>query len=161
MEVEKIVPIVQKEPSPPKQIITKESHKSIVHEVEQKVSPEFTIPLNDATVQEGEKFTFECRLIGYPIPEVVWYKDGISILNNPDYLTTFHQGICTLTIEETFAEDSARFTCKAFNNLGSAETSAMLTVKGNKILIFGIIQCMSQRRIYKSSLLYFYFFMFL
>ncbi|XP_046833263.1 uncharacterized protein LOC124430549 isoform X3 [Vespa crabro] len=128
MEVEKIVPIVQKEPSPPKQI-TEESHKSIVHEVEQKVSPEFTIPLNDATVQEGERFTFECRLIGYPIPEVVWYKDGISILNNPDYLTTFHQGISTLTIEETFAEDSARFTCKAFNNLGSAETSATLTVK--------------------------------
>ncbi|XP_043502049.1 muscle M-line assembly protein unc-89 isoform X6 [Polistes fuscatus] len=129
MEIEKIVPIVQKEPSPPKQTIIEESHKTMVHEVEQKVSPEFTIPLNDATVQEGERFTFECRLIGYPIPEVVWYKDGISILNNPDYLTTFHQGICTLTIEETFAEDSARFTCKAFNNLGSAETSATLTVK--------------------------------
>ncbi|XP_014601997.1 PREDICTED: uncharacterized protein LOC106785786 isoform X2 [Polistes canadensis] len=129
MEIEKIVPIVQKEPSPPKQTIIEESHKTMVHEIEQKVSPEFTIPLNDATVQEGERFTFECRLIGYPIPEVVWYKDSISILNNPDYLTTFHQGICTLTIEETFAEDSARFTCKAFNNLGSAETSATLTVK--------------------------------
>ncbi|XP_015171223.1 PREDICTED: titin isoform X2 [Polistes dominula] len=129
MKIEKIVPIVQKEPSPPKQMIVEESHKTMVYETEEKVSPEFTIPLNDATVQEGERFTFECRLIGYPIPEVVWYKDGISILNNPDYLTTFHQGICTLTIEETFAEDSAKFTCKAFNNFGSAETSATLTVK--------------------------------
>lgn len=74
--------------------------------------------------------TFECRLIGFPIPEVVWYKDGISIVNNPDYLTSYDQGICTLTIEETFAEDSAQFVCKAFNSVGSAETVATLTVKG-------------------------------
>ena len=93
--------------------------------------PEFTVPLHDATVQEGEKFTFQCNLVGQPTPEVVWYKDGISILNNPDYLTTYIHGVCTLTIEETFAEDSAKYTCRAFNIAGSAETSATLTVKGN------------------------------
>lgn len=94
------------------------------------LAPEFTIPLNDATVQEGERFTFQCNLVGHPLPEIIWYKDGISILNNPDYLTTYVQGLCTLTIEETFAEDSARYTCRAFNIAGSTETSATLTVKG-------------------------------
>lgn len=99
------------------------------------LAPEFTVPLSDTTVQEGKEFSFECHLIGQPIPEIVWYKDGISILNNPDYLTTYVNGVCILKIEETFAEDSAKYTCHAFNIHGSVETSAILTVKGNLIYI--------------------------
>lgn len=99
------------------------------------LAPEFTVPLSDTTVQEGKEFSFECHLIGQPIPEIVWYKDGISILNNPDYLTTYVNGVCILKIEETFAEDSAKYTCRAFNIHGSVETSATLTVKGNLIYI--------------------------
>lgn len=94
--------------------------------------PVFTLPLYDATIQEGERFTFECRLLGHPRPEVNWYKDGIAILNNPDYLTKFEEdGRCTLTIEETFAEDSARFSCRATNEAGTSETEARLKVRGN------------------------------
>lgn len=92
------------------------------------------MPLSDGTVREGKEFSFECHLVGQPVPEIVWYKDGISILNNPDYLTTYIHGVCTLKIEETFAEDSAKYTCRAFNILGSAETSATLTVKGNFVI---------------------------
>ncbi|XP_043525681.1 uncharacterized protein LOC122536948 isoform X2 [Frieseomelitta varia] len=123
----------QREPSPQKKIVTEEIREKSVERVLKEnvppLAPEFTVPLHDATVQEGEKFTFQCNLVGQPTPEVVWYKDGISILNNPDYLTTYIHGVCTLTIEETFAEDSAKYTCRAFNIAGSAETSATLTVK--------------------------------
>ncbi|CAD1476295.1 unnamed protein product, partial [Heterotrigona itama] len=123
----------QREPSPQKKIVTEEIREKSVERVLKEnvppLAPEFTVPLHDATVQEGEKFTFQCNLVGQPAPEVVWYKDGISILNNPDYLTTYIHGVCTLTIEETFAEDSAKYTCRAFNIAGSAETSATLTVK--------------------------------
>lgn len=133
-EIEKTVPLFQREPSPPKRIVTEETHEKSYEKVREEnilpLAPEFSIPLNDATVQEGERFTFQCNLVGHPLPEVVWYKDGISILNNPDYLTTYSQGVCTLTIEETFAEDSAKYTCRAFNIAGSAETSATLTVSG-------------------------------
>nr|XP_012144065.1 PREDICTED: muscle M-line assembly protein unc-89 isoform X8 [Megachile rotundata] len=131
-EIEKTVPSVQREPSPIKKIVTEESQEKTFEKIEKDVpplAPEFTVPLNDATVQEGEKFSFQCNLVGHPLPEVVWYKDGISILNNPDYLTTYVRNVCTLTIEETFAEDSAKYTCRAFNIAGSAETSATLTVK--------------------------------
>ena len=125
----------EREPSPQKKIVTEEIREKSVERVLKEnvppLAPEFTVPLHDATVQEGEKFTFQCNLVGQPAPEVVWYKDGISILNNPDYLTTYIHGVCTLTIEETFAEDSAKYTCRAFNIAGSAETSATLTVKGN------------------------------
>lgn len=74
-----------------------------------------------------------CRVLGMPMPEVEWLKDNMSITGNPDYKTTFEEGICTLTIEETFTEDSALFTCKAVNGAGMAETSATLTVKGEYV----------------------------
>lgn len=91
--------------------------------------PVFTSPLSDAEIQEGSKFTFVCQVAGTPLPVVTWYKDGISIQNNPDYQTTFEQGLCSLTIEETFAEDTAKYTCRAINAVGSAETHATLAVK--------------------------------
>lgn len=71
------------------------------------------------------------RVIGIPVPEITWLKDGMSIESNPDYQTNYDQGICTLNIEETFTEDSATFTCRAHNPAGSAETSATLSVKGD------------------------------
>ncbi|KRT85768.1 Immunoglobulin, partial [Oryctes borbonicus] len=92
-------------------------------------APKFVSPLNDAVIEEGSKFTFVCKVIGTPMPIVTWYKDGISIQNFPDYETSFDQGLCTLTIDETFADDSARYSCKATNAAGSAETSAALLVK--------------------------------
>lgn len=64
------------------------------------------------------------------MPEVEWLKDSMSITENPDYKTSYEEGVCTLTIEETFTEDSAVFTCRAGNAAGIAETSASLTVKG-------------------------------
>lgn len=60
---------------------------------------------------------------------MTWFKDSIAIENNPDYQTTFDGGLCTLKIEETFAEDSAKYACKAVNSGGSAETDAFLMVK--------------------------------
>ncbi|RLU22075.1 hypothetical protein DMN91_006455 [Ooceraea biroi] len=138
MEVEKSVPIVEKEASPPRKLMSEET-REILHDKEYikdaqedkllLLAPEFTVPLSDVTIQEGKEFNFECHLVGQPTPEIVWYKDGISILNNPDYLTTYANGVCTLKIEETFAEDSAKYTCRAFNIVGSAGTSATLSVK--------------------------------
>ncbi|XP_066996542.2 titin isoform X1 [Anabrus simplex] len=113
----------RKSPSPPPKKVKLEE------ELPKPIAPIFTVPLTDAVIQEGERFTFECRVTGFPVPEVIWYKDGISIQNNPDYQTTYDQGLCTLTIEETFTEDSARFTCKAGNSAGTAETNATLSVK--------------------------------
>lgn len=69
-------------------------------------------------------------MTGFPAPQISWMKDGISIDNNLDYHTQFNDGVCSLTIEETFAEDSAKFTCRAINEAGIAETTAALSVRG-------------------------------
>ncbi|KAF4518527.1 hypothetical protein B566_EDAN004271 [Ephemera danica] len=114
-----VIPVI--EPQPP---LKKVKHEEIAPIL---VVPVFVEALRDATIQEGDKFTFECRVAGFPRPEVEWFKDGISIQNNPDYQTSYINGVCQLQIEETFSEDSAKFTCKAINDAGKAETHATLT----------------------------------
>lgn len=74
------------------------------------------------------------RVLGFPMPEVEWLKDSRPVTDNPDYKTSYEEGVCTLTIEETFTEDSALFICRAVNGAGIAETSAILTVKGKAVL---------------------------
>lgn len=95
--------------------------------------PAFTQPLCDATIQEGDKIILQCIATGYPSPNIEWFKDGLSIQHNPDYHRKYENGLCTLSIEETFAEDSARFSCKASNCVGTTETTCMLTVKEARI----------------------------
>ena len=63
------------------------------------------------------------------VPEVRWFKDNLP-LTSPDYETRFLNGTATLSIEETFSEDTARYTCRFTNEAGMAESSAFLTVKG-------------------------------
>lgn len=91
--------------------------------------PVFTQPLCDAAIQEGGRFTFECCVAGNPEPTVEWFKDGMQIERNSDYHQTADRGYCTLTIDETFAEDSARFTCRASNCVGATESTATLSVR--------------------------------
>lgn len=103
-----------------------------IHEILTEISyepPYFLKQLQDATIQEGDKFTFDCFVKGSPEPKVEWFKDGIAIQNNSDYQTTYKNGLCTLSIEETFTADSACFTCRAFNSVGTTETQATLTVR--------------------------------
>lgn len=110
--------------------IEKEKSDDIqIEEIPQLEAPRFIVPLTDIIIQEGSSFTFKCHVTGYPLPVIQWFKDGISIESNLDYQTNFENGVCALSIEETFTEDSARFTCKARNAVGSAETSAYLSVK--------------------------------
>lgn len=132
------MPIIQKQPNAEIESKSEDMKKVEIDDVQNKEkfipisqAPRFTVKLDNAIIQEGEQFTFKCHVAGYPEPEVCWYKDGISIINNPDYLTDYNQGLCTLTIEETFTEDSAKFTCKATNDAGSTETESILTVRGS------------------------------
>uniref|UniRef100_A0A915IUQ6 Ig-like domain-containing protein n=1 Tax=Romanomermis culicivorax TaxID=13658 RepID=A0A915IUQ6_ROMCU len=92
-------------------------------------APRFVQPLSDGQVTEGSRFEFICQVEGQPMPNVAWFKDGIAISSNPDYQTSFRNGVCTLKIEETMTEDSSIYTCKAYNDVGTAETMAHLSVK--------------------------------
>lgn len=87
--------------------------------------------LADAQVEEGSRVEFAAKVDAAPEPKVSWTKDGIDIKGNADYRTDYASGVATLTIEETFIEDTATYTVRVENQLGSAESSAKLTVKCN------------------------------
>lgn len=92
-------------------------------------APEITSHLRDTQIDEGDRFEFTAYIKGEPIPEIRWFKDGRDVKDNIDYRTTFVNGVATLTIDETFIEDTAVYTVRAQNVAGLAEFSAKLVVK--------------------------------
>ncbi|XP_046554795.1 uncharacterized protein LOC124264120 [Haliotis rubra] len=97
--------------------------------------PRITQHLKNAEVVEGTKFTFECRVESDTPSEAKWFKDNLP-LASPDYETRYENGLATLTIEETFSEDTARYTIRITNTAGTAESSAHLNVKALQTPVF-------------------------
>ena len=52
-------------------------------------------------VAEGEGCSLEAKVTGHPCPRVTWFKDGVPVSSNTDYITHTHNGVSRLTIEET------------------------------------------------------------
>ncbi|XP_071495752.1 uncharacterized protein [Diadema antillarum] len=95
--------------------------------------PEFVTPLQNSRAKKGAPFAFECVLKGDPVPVVEWLRNNTPIqTENPDYklARNTETGVCRLEIDEVFPEDAARYTCRATNEVGKAETTAMLSVFG-------------------------------
>lgn len=42
-------------------------------------APSFVKPFNDVTVVVGEPLALQGQIIGFPVPEVKWLKDGIPL----------------------------------------------------------------------------------
>lgn len=51
-------------------------------ESEKDMSPQFTMRLRDRRVQVTYPVRLTCQVIGQPIPEITWSRDGETI--NPD-----------------------------------------------------------------------------
>ena len=93
------------------------------------VAPVFTKHLMDLVIDEGAKCYLEAEVSGVPVPKITWFKDGIPVATNTDYITGFQEGVCTLEIEESMKEDSANWSVKASNSAGYSESHSKLTVK--------------------------------
>jgi len=65
---------------------------------------------------------------GDPVPQVLWYRDGME-LNDPRFVAHFDGSQrCTLTIQELRDGDSGRYMCEATNRVGRVSTFARLFV---------------------------------
>lgn len=47
--------------------------------------PEFLKEIEDQEVKEGQHVKFRAKVKGYPLPRVVWYKDGNLLKNGTNY----------------------------------------------------------------------------
>ncbi|KAI2660350.1 Myosin light chain kinase, smooth muscle [Labeo rohita] len=106
--------------------------KSFPAELEKKtqMKPTFSTVIKDVEVVEGSAARFDCKIEGYPDPEVVWYKDDQPIKETRHFQIDYDEdGNCSLVISEVNGDDDAKYTCKAMNSVGEATCTAELIVE--------------------------------
>ncbi|XP_059427400.1 myosin light chain kinase, smooth muscle isoform X2 [Carassius carassius] len=119
---------------PKKSSPTDEPPASFLESVEDEnhtpVAPSFSSVIQDVEVVEGSAARFDCKIEGYPDPEVVWYKDDQPIKETRHFQIDYEEdGHCSLVISEVCPDDDAKYTCKAVNSLGEATCTAELMVE--------------------------------
>ncbi|XP_013419371.1 titin homolog isoform X2 [Lingula anatina] len=93
-------------------------------------SPAFQRPLKDCSVPEGSTARFDCKITGYPEPDIVWYKGSTKLTPDNKYeIIAGSGGLYSLVIRNAQVTDEGHYTCKAQSDAGIAASSAKLTVE--------------------------------
>ncbi|XP_060630871.2 myosin light chain kinase, smooth muscle isoform X2 [Anolis sagrei] len=101
-----------------------------VDEERSHVKPYFSKTIQDTEVVEGSAARFDCKIEGFPDPEVIWYKDDQSIKESRHFQIDYDEdGNCSLIISEVCGDDDGKYTCKAVNCLGEVTCVADLMVE--------------------------------
>lgn len=87
--------------------------------------PWLTQNLTNQEVNSSSTLTLNCSALGVPRPNILWYKNGIEVEKGPG-ITFGDNGV--LTIERVKKDDEGLYECVAINDLGTAKTSAVVTV---------------------------------
>lgn len=74
-----------------------------------------------------------------PPPEIIWLHNGKEIQETEDFHFEKKGNEYSLYIQEVFPEDTGKYTCEAWNDLGEIQTEATLTVQGNSFLSFSAL----------------------
>nr|CAD7404271.1 unnamed protein product [Timema cristinae] len=115
-------------------------HQKYIKEApESTTAPEFKSPIKDQiNVREGGFAHFEARLepVGDSTLRVEWLKDGRPVEASSRITTFFNFGYVALTIKYVTIHDVGVYTCRAYNQMGQATTSAQMTVVSKKDIIY-------------------------
>ena len=88
-------------------------------------APNFVVALQGKTnLIEGQNLHVECRIEPYPDPtlNVEWYLNDKPLPFGNRWRTSYDFGFASLDIIGAYAEDSGRYTLKATNALGTAQS---------------------------------------
>ncbi|KAG9472593.1 hypothetical protein GDO78_018425 [Eleutherodactylus coqui] len=92
-------------------------------------APIFITELQNQEVQDGYPVSFDCVVIGKPMPTVRWFKDGKVIEEDDHYMINEDQEGChQLIITAVVLTDMGVYRCLAENRMGVASTKAELRV---------------------------------
>nr|XP_036671085.1 titin isoform X4 [Drosophila suzukii] len=99
-----------------------------------KQAPVFTTSLKNVEIKENQRAHFECRLIPVSDPSmrVEWYHNNLPLKSGSRFTETNNFGFVALDIMSTLPEDAGTYTCRAFNAVGEAITSAVAVVHTKK-----------------------------
>jgi titin len=113
--------------------------KYVLETPESSQPPEFKTPIKDQVgIREGGFAHFEARLepVGDSTLKVEWLKDGRTVEASSRITSFFNFGYVALTIKDVTVHDVGNYTCRAFNAMGQAVTTAQLSVVSKKDIIF-------------------------
>lgn len=80
-------------------------------------------------MQDGYPVSFDCVVIGKPLPTVRWFKDGKVLEEDDHYMINEDQEGChQLIITAVVPTDMGVYRCLAENSMGVASTKAELRV---------------------------------
>ncbi|XP_030053285.1 obscurin isoform X2 [Microcaecilia unicolor] len=92
-------------------------------------APIFITELQNQEVQDGYPVSFDCVVIGMPIPTVRWFKDGRVIEEDDHFMINEDQEGChQLIITAVVPTDMGVYRCLAENRMGVSSTKAELRV---------------------------------
>nr|XP_022322544.1 titin homolog isoform X5 [Crassostrea virginica] len=96
--------------------------------------PEFLKEIEDQEVKEGQHVKFRAKVKGYPLPRVVWYKDGSLLKNSSNYkIEKFGNRDYLLNIDYATPEDDAEYWIVAKNVAGETKSTAQLIVQSKEL----------------------------
>ncbi|KAJ8035225.1 Titin [Holothuria leucospilota] len=87
------------------------------------------------TIIQGEPLQLKCSFHGYPIPTILWYKDGTQLDPEAGYKTTSCEGVAMLTSQSTKEGDEGMFSCVAVNPEGDDITSCNVLVEISTVMV--------------------------
>lgn len=98
--------------------------------LERKRPPSFARKLKDIEHPVGLPLKLMCRLNGSEPITVTWHKDGVQLSDDHNVHTSFVDNVAVLQLVRTEMNHTGQYSCTATNAVGTATTSARLTVAG-------------------------------
>ncbi|KAG1714523.1 Muscle M-line assembly protein unc-89 [Nymphon striatum] len=96
--------------------------------------PKFLEPLTSEEVVDGDMARLECKVSGFPTPDITWLRNGEVLIPDGIHVqaTRRPDGTIALLIDRCKPEDAAKFTCAAKNSGGEASSNGVLKVTERK-----------------------------
>uniref|UniRef100_A0A4W6FPH5 non-specific serine/threonine protein kinase n=1 Tax=Lates calcarifer TaxID=8187 RepID=A0A4W6FPH5_LATCA len=104
---------------------------SVMAQLTEETQPSFEITLKSKAVSENCNVKFSCVVTGYPIPQVMWYKDDMQLdryCGLPKYEIFRNGQNHSLHIYNCTVEDAAIYQASAINTKGIVSCSGVLEV---------------------------------
>lgn len=81
------------------------------------------------TAIENERIEFKVNVIGTPVPQISWFKDGFEIFSSRRTKITVDNNISTLIIHQAALTDEGEIKCTATNRAGHVVSRAKLKIE--------------------------------